>query len=92
MDEQLKIVLKLFKLDIGIKSEIKDELFRSLIKAAADELNAKFPLNLESAEDQILLTDFAAWKYRTRTEGPEISVNLQYRIRNRIARGRVKDE
>lgn len=83
-------VLALLKLDLGISHDKRDGLLNPLIEACKAEIEAKgIKLDLEFIEDQILLSDFAAWRYRKRTEDTPISNNLQHRIRNRIIKGRA---
>ena len=82
-------VLALFKIDIGITHTLRDTFFASLLMAAKLEIEEKgITLDLTSVEDQILLSDYAAWKYRKRQEDVGISQNLLFRIRNRIVKAR----
>lgn len=85
-------VLALFKVDLGIMQDKRDEYFKAMISASKAVLEGKgFTLNLENAEDQILLSDYAAWCYRKRQEDVPLSHNLQWRIRNRIIRVRAEE-
>ncbi len=84
-------VLKLFKIDIGITHTLRDDAFKKLIQAAQKEIEKKgFKLDLTDVEDQMLLSDYAAWKYRKRQEDVGMSRNLQLQIRNRVVKERAK--
>ena len=86
--------LELLKLDLGIKNTSKDLYYNSLLATAQKELKRKgIELDENSVEDAMLISDYAAWCYRKRTENVPLPVNLQLRIRNRIvsARARRKD-
>ncbi len=87
MDE----VLKLFKLDLGITHDKRDAYFCALLNAASMELGRKgIELDLEQADDQMLLSDYAAWLYRKRQEDAPMANNLNWRIMNRKVRGRAQ--
>ena len=93
-DETTVSCLELLKLDLGIKNTSKDVYYSSLLEAAQKELKRKgIELDENSVEDAMLISDYAAWCYRKRTENVPLPVNLQLRIRNRIvsARARRKD-
>jgi hypothetical protein len=89
-------VLAMFKADLGITSTARDVYFTNFILSQKAELEKKgFNLLIEIAgetpaniEDVMLLSDYAAWLYRKRTENIPLSQNLQYRIRNRIVKAR----
>ena len=88
MDE----VLKLFKLDLGITHEKRDDYFRPLLESAKEELSRKgVILDLDQADDQMLLSDYAAWLYRKRQEDVPMANNLNWRIMNRKVRKRAGD-
>ncbi len=83
-------VLKLFKIALGITHDKRDEYYTQMLEARKAELEEKgVSLNLSQAEDQILLCDYAEWMYRKRTEDVPLAQNLQWRIRNRIVKGRA---
>lgn len=84
-------VLPLFKMDLGITSTVKDDYFVKLIESAVSELDKKFSVDIGSIEDIMLISDYAAWRYRKRQSDEPISKNLNMRIRNRIARRRAQD-
>lgn len=84
-------VLKLLKADLGIKSTARDEYFSSLLKADFEEIKRKgVVLDLTAVEDQVLLSDYTAYKYRHRHENVSLARNIQLRIRNRIMRKRAQ--
>lgn len=87
----METVLILFKTDMGINHTLRDDYFTKFLQAAQKEIEGKgFTLNLDDVEDQVLLSDFAAWKYRKRQEDVGMSRNLQFRIRNRVVKERAK--
>jgi hypothetical protein len=86
----LDTVLSLFKIDLGITHTLRDDSFTKLIQAAQKELEQKgITLDLQnSVDDQVLLSDYAVWKYSKRRESVGLSQNLQFRIRNRVVKAR----
>lgn len=83
------VVLSFFKNDIGICHNQKDEFYMSYIQSRFCDLQDKgIALNLNSLEDQMLLSDFSVWEYRNRKENLALSKSLQLRIRNRIVKKR----
>lgn len=90
MEEEMKKVLTLFKLDLGLTSTARDDYFESMIEACYKELEKKFKLNIKETEDLMLLCDYSAWKYRHRINGEDMPRNLLDRIRNRSIRGRLR--
>ena len=86
----METVLALLKIDLGITHNLRDVFFYAQIEACKKEIEARgTTLDLAEVEDQILLSDYAAWRYRTRTEDAPLSKNLSYRIRNRITKERA---
>ncbi len=85
-------VLKLLRLDLGIKSNARDDYFRKLLEACKNELKSQkgIKLDLELSDDMILLSDFAAWRYRKRETGEPLPENLRYRINSRNLHERSK--
>ena len=84
-------VLALFKIDLGITHNLRDAFFNAQIEACKGEIEGKgITLDLTVVEDQILLSDFTAWRYRTRTEDTPLANNLHWRIRNRVTKERAK--
>lgn len=83
-------VLTLLKLDLGISHNLRDAFFIQLLKSSQQELDKKgINLNLDSADDQMLLSDYSAWIYRKRQEDVPLANNIQQRIRNRIVKERI---
>lgn len=91
-------VLAMFKADLGITSTARDNYFTNFIASKKAELEEKgIKLLIEkdgdteaNIEDIMLLSDYAAWCYRKRTENIPLSNNLRWRIRNRIVKTRSK--
>ena len=87
MDE----VLKLLKLDLGITHDKRDAYFNALLNSAVLELERKgIALSLAEADDQMLLSDYAAWLYRKRQDGVPLAKNLKLRLMNRKVRARAQ--
>lgn len=91
---EILTALALFKADLGIKNDTRDDYFAAQLLAAREELAGKgVSLDMTAIEDNMLLSDFAAWRYRLRMEdAPEMSDSLRYRIRNRVAKRRAQDD
>lgn len=84
-EETLAICLSLFKLDLGITHDLRDEIFINRLKSAETELATKpIDLSKETSEDIQLIVDYALWQYRKRQEDVGLSRNLQFRIHNRV--------
>lgn len=82
-------VLKLLKMDLGITHSARDEYFLSFLNGCKSEIERKgITLDLNNLDDQILLSDYAAWMYRKRQEDVPLANNIQLRIRNRIVKER----
>jgi hypothetical protein len=80
----------MFKIDLGISHNVRDAYFNNFLLACQKELEEKkIILDLTLIEDIMLLSDYASWNYRNRTENVELAKNLQLRIRNRIMRERA---
>ena len=87
MDE----VLKLLKLDLGITHNKRDTYFIALLDSAVLELERKgIALSLAEADDQMLLSDYAAWLYRKRQDDVPLARNLKLRLMNRKVRARAQ--
>ena len=87
MDE----ALKLLKLDLGITHDKRDAYFNALLNSAVLELERKgIALSLTEADDQILLSDYAAWLYRKRQDDVPLAKNLKLRLMNRKVRARAQ--
>lgn len=87
----MDIVLQMFKIDLGINHDKRDEFFLNYLFAQKSAMEEKgVAIDLQITEDQMLLSDYAAWNYRKRTEDIGLSKNLQERIRNKQVRGRAQ--
>lgn len=85
----METVLALLKIDLGITHTLRDTFFTALLQSSQTEIESKgIILDLANIEDQMLLSDYAAWKYRKRQEDVGMSQNLSVRIRNRIVKVR----
>lgn len=83
------VVLKLLKMDLGITHSVRDEFFSSLLEGAKVEIARKgITLHMDSIDDQVLVSDYAAWSYRKRQEDVPLANNIQLRLRNRIVKER----
>lgn len=81
--------LELFKLDIGITNTKRDPYYNALLVSANKELSEKgIKLDFELTEDIMLLSDYAAWRYKKRNEDVPLANNLRARIQNRKIKGR----
>lgn len=85
----METVLQLLKYDLGISSEARDIYLKALIEANQKEIEKKgIDLTLTDVEDQMLLVDYSAWKYRKRNEDVQLANNLRQRIQDRIVKAR----
>lgn len=81
----ISIILALFKIDLGITHTARDDYFTKLIEGTINEIERRgIKLNSENVDDQMLVTDYAAWTYRKRQENIPLPYNIQLRLRNRI--------
>jgi hypothetical protein len=86
-------LLNLFKIDMGITHNLRDAFFLQLIQGSILEIERRgITLDLKSADDQMLITDYSAWSYRKRQEDIPLANNIQHRIRNRIIQERVNKQ
>lgn len=87
--DSMETVLQLLKYDLGISSEARDIYLKALIEANQKEIEKKgIDLTLTDVEDQMLLADYSAWKYRKRNEDVQLANNLRQRIQDRIVKAR----
>lgn len=88
----METILLLFKIDLGVTHDKRDTYFNALINSCVKELKGKgVALDFEDVEDQMLVSDYALWRYRNRQQNVSLSNNLQLRIRNAIVKGRAAD-
>lgn len=86
----MEAALALFKADLGITNSSRDEYFKRLIGAFKSELDRSgVSLDENAADDIMLLSDYAAWNYRKRTESVPLPINLEKRLLNRKMRCRA---
>ena len=89
----METVLSLFKHDMGITHDLRNDFFMSILESSKRELERKgIVLDLNSVDDKILISDYAAYNYRNRIANVPLSMNLQLRIRNRIGQNRSVDK
>ena len=82
--DTLETVLELFKFDLGIRHNLKDNDYKRLIKASVGELKRMgLELDFSNTDDLILLSDHTAWTYRKRQEDVPLSKNIKARIFDR---------
>lgn len=83
-------LLNLLKTDLGITHNMRDSFFIQLIKGIKIEIERRgITLDDNSADDQMLIVDYAAWSYRKRQEDIPLAKNIQHRLRNRIIKERI---
>lgn len=83
-------ILTLLKFDLGILHDLRDAYFIRLLEGAKEEIERRgITLDMNSSDDQMLLSDYAAWVYRKRQEDVPLANNIQHRLRNRIIKERV---
>lgn len=86
----METILTYLKTDLGILHTVRDAYFIELIKATIKEIERRgITLDLKSADDAILVADYAAWTYRKRQEDAPLANNIQHRLRNRIIKERA---
>lgn len=82
-------ILTLFKLNIGITSDAKKQLFEARITAAIQELARKgISINENDADDQMLVADLAAWIHEKRNSNEPIPMHIKERISDRKVKAR----
>jgi hypothetical protein len=83
-------LLNLLKLDLGITHNLRDAFFIQLLGGTIQEIERRgITLEINHADDQMLVVDFACWMYRKRQEDVPLSNNIQHRLRNRIIKERI---
>ena len=83
-------ILNLFKIDLGITHSLRDAYFITLIQGSIKEIEKKgITIDTKKTEDQMLVSDYAAWTYRKRQEDVPLANNIQQRLRNRIIEERI---
>lgn len=83
-------ILNLLKIDLGITHNLRDAYFIQSLQGTLKEIERRgISLDLNSADDQMLLCDYAAWVYRNRSTNIPLANNIQHRILNRIIEERI---
>jgi hypothetical protein len=86
----MNTILNLLKIDLGITHNLRDAFFIKLIQGSIQEIERRgIKLDDTKAEDQMLVSDYAAWSYRKRQEDVPLANNIQHRLRNRIIEERI---
>jgi hypothetical protein len=86
----METLLNLLKLDLGITHNLRDAFFLQLLKGTIQEIERRgITVDITSADDQMLIVDYACWTYRKRQEDIPLANNIQHRIRNRIIKERI---
>lgn len=89
----METLLSLFKIDLGITHNLRDAFFINLINGSIKEIERRgITLDQKSADDQMLIIDYAAWTYRKRQEDIPLADNIQHRLRNRIIKERIEKQ
>lgn len=90
---EFEMTLVLLKQDLGINHTKRDEYLIKLLNACYKELLSRgVGIKSGEIEDEMLLADFAAWRYRNRDKDILLANNLLIRIRNKQTKGRLKSE
>ena len=86
-------LLALLKIDLGITHNLRDAFFTKLIEGTIKEIQRRgITADLNSADDQMLIVDYACWAYRKRNEDTPLAQNIQHRLRNRIIKERIEKQ
>jgi hypothetical protein len=89
----METLLNLLKIDLGITHNLRDAFFIKLIEGTKQEIKRRgITYDENSADDQMLIVDYAAWVYRKRAEDTPLAANIQHRIRNRIIKERIQKQ
>jgi hypothetical protein len=93
MNQQLiQTVLKLFKINKGIRHDLRDELFLNLIESSYTDLEKMgMSLTEATAQDIQLVLEYANWYYDNRSGNVGLPRNLQFKIHNRVVEKVVLD-
>lgn len=86
-------ILMLFKLNIGVTSDAKKTLFKARIRSAIDELARRgVVIDEQSADDQMLVADYAAWLHEKRDSKDPVPTHIENRISNRKTKARSEHD
>ena len=94
VDEQsLYLVLSMFKFDLGVSHDLRDNEYRTLLEASKNELERKgVSFDLSKIDDLMLISDYASWSYRKRQEDIPLSNNIKSRINTRLIQKAAQTE
>lgn len=94
MDELvLSTLLGMFKFDLGIRHNLRDNEYKTLLHVSKNELERKgVSFDLSKIDDLMLISDYASWTYRKRQEDIPLANNLISRINTRIIQKAAKLE
>lgn len=88
-----EVILELLKIDLQINVSKIDDLLMTYIESAEAEITARgINLVFGDTSDQLLVEEYAAWKYRTRAEKDApmplmVKAHLNNRLLSEKARG-----
>jgi hypothetical protein len=86
----MNTLLNLLKLDLGITHDLRDAFFLQLLQGTIKEIERRgITVDVNSADDQMLVVDYSCWVYRKRQEDIPLANNIQHRLRNRIIKERI---
>jgi hypothetical protein len=89
----METLLSLLKIDLGITHKLRDAFFTKLLQGTLKEIERRgIKPDLNNADDQMLIVDYAAWAYRKRQEDVPLANNIQHRLRNRIIKERIEKQ
>ncbi len=76
--------LKILKADLGILHDKldQDKLIPRINSAKADIEREGIKINMEDISHVVIVTDYAAWLYRKRTQDVPFPRNLRFRMNN----------
>lgn len=91
IEESIKSALKLVKLRLNRADTVLDEYLEQRVRAAAGQLRSIGITLADSAEDIMLLADYAAWEYGNRDQAGSMPEWLRLIRRERWLNERMKE-
>lgn len=85
MEETTK--LQMLKIDLGINTSAYDERLTQYLASAKAEIEREGVKLTDSAPDENLIVQYAAWMWRKRDTGEGIPRMIRWQINNRIFGG-----
>lgn len=79
--------LQMLKIDLGINKKIYDDRLEQYLTAAKAEIEREGVTLTDSAADQNLIVQYAAWMWRKRDTGDGIPRMIRWQINNRLFGG-----